>query len=123
MNECSGRGILVIGATNYLNRVDVAVRRPGRFDKKIYIGPPDLEARVEAVKLYIKDRPQDVIDYYAVLGARELYSFADLALIVDEAARKALQVREPITRRHLEAAFSAIPASITTAMITDMARE
>lgn len=46
MNECAERQILVIGATNYLSRVDVAVRRPGRFDKKIYVGPPDLEARI-----------------------------------------------------------------------------
>lgn len=123
LNECSDRGILVVGATNYLNRVDVAVRRPGRFDKKIYIGPPDLEARVEAIKLYMKDRPQEEIDYYSVLTDKDLYSYADLELVVNEAARKALLTREPVTRKHLDDAFGVIPASITTKIIADMSKE
>ena len=54
----------MIGATNYLDHVDAAVGRPGRFDKKVYVGPPDLEARIEAVKLYMADRPQDPMDYW-----------------------------------------------------------
>jgi transitional endoplasmic reticulum ATPase len=123
MNECAGRSILVIGATNYLSRVDVAVRRPGRFDKKILVGPPDVEARVEAVKLYMNDRPQVPIDFCGLLADKELYSFADLELVVNEAAREALRVREPIECRHLQYVFSRIAPSIDTQMIENMAGE
>lgn len=96
MNECEKRRILVIGATNYLNHVDAAVRRPGRFDKKIYVGPPDLEARVEAVKLHLQGRPQEGMDLIAFLEDKSWYSFADLELIVNQAARDALQARHPL---------------------------
>lgn len=123
MNDCAKRSILVIGATNYVNRVDEAVRRPGRFDKKIYVGPPDIEARIEAMKIYLKDRPQTAIDLYSLLSAKELYSFADLELIANDAARDALQNRALIDRGHLEAAFSRIPASITKEMIAAMSIE
>jgi len=123
LNDCSKRSILVIGATNYVNRVDEAVRRPGRFDKKIYVGPPDIEARIEAMRLYLRDRPQADIDLYALLVDKELYSFADLELIANEAARDALQSRVPIGRNHLEAAFARIPASVTQEMIVAMSKE
>lgn len=123
MNECAERQILVIGATNYLSRVDVAVRRPGRFDKKIYVGPPDLEARIEALKLYMKGRPQEEIDFFRLLADKERYSFADLELVVNESARTALQTRQPIATRHIEDAFSRLPPSITIEVIEDMSRE
>lgn len=117
MNDCAGRGILIIGATNYLDRVDVSARRPGRFDKKIYVGPPDLEARIEAVKLYMKGRPQEAIDYCALLDGKELYSYADLELVVNEAAREALKTQDSIGERHLKMAFTHTAPSITTQMI------
>lgn len=123
MNDCRKRGILVIGATNYLGRVDVAVRRPGRFDKKIYVGPPDVEARMEALKLYMSDRPQEEIDYCSLIANKELYSYADLELIVNEAARNALAQRKAITARHLAEAFESIRPSITEKMIDEMGRE
>lgn len=123
MNECAERRILVIGATNYLSRVDVAVRRPGRFDKKIYVGPPDLEARIEAVKLYMRERPQEEIDLITLLEDKQWYSFADLELIVNQAARDALQSRQPITCRHLEEVFKRIQPSIDAKMIEEMSKE
>jgi transitional endoplasmic reticulum ATPase len=123
MNECADRQILVIGATNYLSRVDVAVRRPGRFDKKIYVGPPDLEARIEAVKLYMKGRPQEEIDFFRLLADKERYSFADLELVVNESARDALQTRQPIASQHIEEVFARLPPSITIEVIEDMSRE
>jgi ATP-dependent Zn protease len=123
MNECSKRGILVIGATNYLSRVDAAVRRPGRFDKKIYVGPPDLEARIEAVKLSMGGRPLGQIDYPALLASREMYSFADLELVANEAARIALEGRRPIEMPDVEEAFERIPPSITGDMVREMSSE
>ena len=51
LNECGKNGILVVGATNLIDRIDQAVLRPGRIDKKFYVAPPDYEARVELLKI------------------------------------------------------------------------
>jgi len=123
MNECGERRILVIGATNYLSHVDVAVKRPGRFDKKIYVGPPDLEARIEAVRLYMRERPQEEVDLFELLKDKQWYSFADLELIVNQAARDALQLRQPITCQTLQDAFKRIPPSINVKMVEEMSEE
>ncbi|SVD94082.1 uncharacterized protein METZ01_LOCUS446936, partial [marine metagenome] len=54
LNECSKKDILVIGATNFITNIDRAVQRPGRMDKKIFIGPPDFEARNELLHIFLK---------------------------------------------------------------------
>ncbi len=96
LNECEKNKILVVGATNLPNLIDPAVRRPGRLDKKIFVAPPDLEARGEALKLYLKDRPQTEIDFIYLAEQTECYTFAELELVVNEAAREALGYRKPI---------------------------
>ena len=96
LNECAKNKILVVGATNLPNLVDPAVRRPGRLDKKIFVGPPDLEARGEALKLFMKGRPQTEIDFIHLAEQTECYTFAELEYLVNEAAREALGFRLPI---------------------------
>ena len=100
-NECAKRGICVVGATNYLKKIDPAVRRPGRLDKHFFVGPPDLEARLEAMRLYMKDRPQKSIDWITVADAAEDYSFAELEHVVNESARRALADRRDIVTADL----------------------
>jgi transitional endoplasmic reticulum ATPase len=109
LNECADRGICVVGATNYLKKIDPAVRRPGRLDKHIYVGPPDFEARVEAVRLYMKKRPQDAIDWISVASASEGYSYAELEHVVNESARSALTERRDILTGGLLEAIEATP--------------
>ena len=105
LNDCSSKGILVIAATNRPEKIDPAVLRHGRIDQKIFVGFPDLEARVEALRLSMKPRPRERIDYVAVGRATEGASFADLTHLVNEAARKALPTRRLIgTADLLEAA-------------------
>lgn len=101
INECSRFRVLVIAATNRPERIDEAVLRPGRMDKHIYIGPPDLEARVEVLRLALGDRPQEKIDVLAVAKVTEKRSYADLRHLVDEAARRALEGRRKITTEDL----------------------
>jgi len=96
LNECEKNKILVVGATNLPNLVDPAIRRPGRLDKKIFVGPPDLEARGEALKLFMKDRPQTDIDFIYLAEKTECFTFAELEFLVNEAAREALGLRIPI---------------------------
>ena len=82
--------VLVVGATNLPNKVDEAARRPGRLDKKIYVGPPDLEARVELFRLYLDGKPQLTIDLLACAQMTENYTCAEIELVVNEAARIAV---------------------------------
>ena len=96
LNECEKNKILVVGATNLPNLVDPVVRRPGRLDKKIFVGPPDFEARGEALKLFMKDRPQTDIDFIYLAEKTECFTFAELEFLVNEAAREALGLRIPI---------------------------
>jgi len=90
------KGILVIASTNYLNRIDPAVIRPGRFDKKIYVGPPDFEARIEAFKLYLKGRYHYISSYVYLGEETENYTYAEIKVIVDEVERRAAQQSKPI---------------------------
>lgn len=97
LNDCWKSNVLVIGATNLIKNLDPAVLRPGRMDKHIFIGPPDLEARVELIKHFLEDRPQTAINLVEVAEKTDFYTSAELEHLVDEAAKKALQDRRPIT--------------------------
>lgn len=89
LNDAGDKKILVVGATNFIDRIDPAVLRPGRMDKKIYVSPPDKEARVELFKLGLLGRPysKDInFDKLAILT--EGYSSADIIEgIVEGSAR------------------------------------
>lgn len=91
LNDAADKNILVVGATNYIERIDPAVLRPGRFDKKIHVPPPDLEARQELFELGLSGRPHDKnIDFKKLGELTENYSSADIVEgIVESAARLA----------------------------------
>ncbi len=78
-------GILVLGATNVPWELDSAIRR--RFEKRIYIPLPDLQARIVQFKLRVGKTPNNLTDEdYQELGkATDGYSGSDIAIIVKEA--------------------------------------
>ncbi len=96
LNECGRNRILVIGATNLPDRIDPAVLRPGRLDKKFFVGPPDYEARVELLRLCMANRPQEAIDWHDCAVELENYTCAEIEFVVNEAARNALAQNRPI---------------------------
>jgi|ERR1043166_498929 hypothetical protein len=96
LNECGKNKVLVIGATNLPDRIDRAVMRPGRLDKKFFVGPPDYEARVELLRLCMANRPQDAVDWHSCAAELENYTSAEIELVVNEAARIALSQNRPI---------------------------
>jgi AAA+ superfamily predicted ATPase len=114
LEGCAGREVLVIAATNEPDKIDSAVRRSGRFDKLIFIPPPDAEARSAMLDFHLRGRPvQSPFDTAGMAGILDGYSASDIKLLVDEAARMALQRREPISIDTLLAALERVPASIS----------
>jgi transitional endoplasmic reticulum ATPase len=86
------QNVVVIGATNRVNAIDEALRRPGRFDREIVIGVPDHPGRSEVLSIHTRGMPlaEDVaVDELA----RNTYGFvgADLAALTREAAMEALR--------------------------------
>lgn len=83
-------GVYVLGATNAPWDVDPALRRPGRFDRMIFVGLPDAEARAGIVRFHLTDRPVAGIDPGAIAGRTEGFSGADLAHVCVSATQLAM---------------------------------
>lgn len=114
MDRTGERGIFVLCATNYPERVDSALLRAGRLDKKVYISPPDFEARKAMFELYLKSRPLDFgIDYNKLATLTENYVSSDIKdLIVDGASRQALKIKSRISMSILEDIISNTKPSV-----------
>lgn len=115
--EANNEGLLVLGATNAPWHVDSAFRRPGRFDQIIFVPPPDVEARVEILKLLLAGKPMQEIDYSAVAKKTPDLSGADLKAVVDRAVETKLQQAiktgkpTPITTKDLLASAKIVKPS------------
>ena len=109
LNGCSQKNIFVIAATNQPDKIDPAVRRTGRLDKLIYVGPPDLEARKEMLALHLEGRPvAPDLEIESLAEALQGYSASDIRFLVDEAARAALKDRQDIGRESFRIAMRGI---------------
>ncbi|MCB9662009.1 MAG: ATP-binding protein [Sandaracinaceae bacterium] len=86
-------GVLVLGATNTPWAVDSAFRRPGRFDRVLFVPPPDREARASILSLHFCERPlTDDVDVQLLAKQTQGYSGADLEAVVDTAADIAIEL-------------------------------
>ncbi len=105
--QSSNDGLLVLGATNAPWHLDTAFRRPGRFDRIIFVQPPDLESRESILKIMLKGKPVKDIDYSALAKFTGEFSGADLNAIVDVAIESKLResfkdgVPQPMTTKDL----------------------
>lgn len=88
--ESSTEKMLIIGATNMPWDVDPALRRPGRFDRMIFVMPPDVHARKEIFVLKLQGRPIEDLDYMELARRTELYSGADIENVVELAAENVI---------------------------------
>lgn len=89
LNNAHQNSIFVVGATNHLNMIDDAVLRPGRFDIKLFVGPPDLEARIDAFKQQIQKRPHKISNWMYLGEETENFTFSEITYVVEQAAREA----------------------------------
>ncbi|MEI9939551.1 MAG: ATP-binding protein [Pseudomonadota bacterium] len=118
LNECAQKRIFVIAATNRPEKIDEAVRRTGRLDKLIYVGPPDAKARAEMLTLHLEGRPvAPQVERDALAERLEGYSASDLRCLVDEAARAALAQDSAITNASFDLAMLRVPPSVTARVL------
>lgn len=85
IKDQSNNGLLVIGATNEPWMIDDALLRHGRLGEKIYVPPPDLEARKKIFEINLKNAKTDAIDYEELARKTDGYSGADIKYICDKA--------------------------------------
>lgn len=80
-------GIIVIAATNRVDILDPAIMRPGRFDRKVFVGKPDVKGREEILKVHSKNKPiSDDVDLEQVARTTAGFTGADLENLMNEAA-------------------------------------
>ena len=83
-------GIIVLAATNRVDILDPAIMRPGRFDRKIAIGTPDVKGRLEILNVHSKNKPlSDDVDLDEVSKSTSGFTGADLENLMNEAAIRA----------------------------------
>lgn len=104
MDRTGDSGIFLIGATNFPHKIDSAMLRSGRLDKKFYISPPDQVARKSMFEMYLHNRYIDFgIDYDELARLTENYVSSDIRFIIDEASRQALRENVRISMKILQA--------------------
>ncbi|AEM38259.1 AAA family ATPase, CDC48 subfamily [Pyrolobus fumarii 1A] len=117
------QNVVVIAATNRPDILDPALLRPGRFDRLIYVPPPDKKARLEIFRIHTRKMPlADDVDLEKLAEMTEGYTGADIEAVCREAAmialREAIQKGQglkpqPVRMEHFLKALKAVPPSLT----------
>ncbi|RXR32620.1 ATP-binding protein [Flavobacterium piscinae] len=105
--DTNNDGVLILGATNAPWHLDNAFRRPGRFDRIIFVPPPDDVAKASILEIKLKDKPTDKIDFQKIIKSLQDFSGADIEAVIDIAIEEKLQtafktgIPEPISTSNL----------------------
>jgi transitional endoplasmic reticulum ATPase len=118
MDGMSSRGkVVVIGATNRINAIDPALRRPGRFDREIEIGVPDRNGRLEVLQIHTRGMPLDKdVNLEKLADISHGFVGADLQALSKEAAMRALRKVLP----EIDLSSENIPADTLRKIIVTM---
>ena len=106
--ENSNDGVLILAATNAPWHLDSAFRRPGRFDRILFVPPPDVDARASILRILLKDKPIESVDHQHVAKKAKDLSGADLKALVDMT----------VERKLADAMKTGTPTPITTKDLT-----
>ena len=115
--QSSNEGVLILAATNAPWHLDSAFRRPGRFDRVIFVPPPDAPARASIVRIMLQGKPTDAVDHDQIAKKTEGFSGADLKAVVDIAIESKLRdamargVAQPLTTKDLLSAARQVKPS------------
>jgi transitional endoplasmic reticulum ATPase len=116
-NVASNDGVLILGATNAPWHIDPAFRRPGRFDRILFIPPPDEAARASVIEVLAKGKPIADLDVRDLAKRTKDFSGADLKAVFETAIERGLaQAMKrgqivPITQRDLAEAAKGVKPS------------
>ena len=118
MDGMSSRGkVVVIGATNRINAIDPALRRPGRFDREIEIGVPDKEGRLEILQIHTRGMPLEKdVDLEVIANMSHGFVGADLQAVAKEAGIRALRKVLP----EIDLTTENIPSDILKKIVVTM---
>ncbi|MBZ2174110.1 ATP-dependent metallopeptidase FtsH/Yme1/Tma family protein [Schnuerera sp. xch1] len=111
LTEMSGfkgnEGIVVIAATNRIDTLDEALLRPGRFDRQIEVGLPDINARLAILRLHSQNKPMsEDVDLQKIACETVYFSGAKLENLMNESAMIAARERDKkITMKHIDKAY------------------
>jgi len=109
------KNVTVMAATNRPDMIDPALLRPGRFDKLILIGKPDLESRLRILEIHTKNMPLMNVDLMDIADVTDGYVGADLEALCREAGLTAFR-SDPnakyVTKKHFDAALKVIKPSV-----------
>jgi transitional endoplasmic reticulum ATPase len=118
-------GVLIMGATNVPWAIDSAFRRPGRFDRVVFVPPPDRVAREAVLRIHLRDRPLAADIDVALLARRTSgYSGADLEHLVETAVDLAIEesltreIEAPVRQQHLLDALTEVRSTTTEWLTT-----
>ena len=120
LDNCSEKGILILGTTNRPSNIDPAALRTGRFDKKIYVPNPDFKARTELFNMYLDGRPiSDDINTKLFSSATDGYSASDIREITNIAAKIALKNNSEINFKIMIDSINKLKSSLTDEIINE----
>ena len=115
--KSTNEGVLILAATNAPWHLDAAFRRPGRFDRILFVPPPDAAARAAILRLHLRGKPADDIDVDHLAKKTDAFSGADLRAVVDLAVEAKLRqamksgVPKPLTTKDLASAAASQKAT------------
>jgi cell division protease FtsH len=105
--------VVVVAASNLLDKLDPALLRPGRFDRQIFVSPPDLKGRREILDVHTRNKPLGDVDMEIVARQTSGLTGADLANICNEAAIFAgRERRQRITTADFQSALERVIAGM-----------
>jgi len=105
--------LVVIAASNLLEKLDPALLRPGRFDRQIFVSPPDVSGREAVLKVHTRGKPCSEVDFTLIARQTSGLTGADLANLANEAAIFAARENmERITHSHFELALERVVAGM-----------
>jgi len=120
LSECGRDSVIILGTTNRIDHIDPAALRTGRFDKIIYIPPPDYEARIALFNMFLEERPiSSDIQSDVLSRMTECYVASDIASIVNQAARTALKSKSEINQDTLVGIIKSMKPSVSKELIAE----
>lgn len=124
LENCSQRGIFVVGTTNRIEQIDPAVLRTGRIEEIVYVPLPDKSNRLALLKMELKNKPCDkAIDFDRLADLTEHFTMSDISYTVKKACRKSFQLTIRDGLLHQISMASMVEAIETTTPSVDIKTE